>query len=338
MLLQLLSRAQTDIAERLSILATIIRSDKVDVAKLELSTAECCALIPQSRHATLRELYAVAKEEQRLRQTHPGWDRLTVHLPETTSATDAADQVPIARAEHKRSHAQMAYAGVQDENSAALGANSASSSNGAYLAQSSKRARGPHGHHNGLRPSLGQVSTNVGYPAGYSSPFTTAPQTFATRGDMAPVQQYAQHHAQQQQQQQQQALFASHSLYAHDQYSAAGQEYRSPNPDDSLGGGGRFPHHLAPILGHSQSHSSQGAASPMISPQPYTSDPYYGTSAARGYMHQQQLEFMQQQQQHHGGQPPQTAQSSHQGFYDSQYVGGPAQDSWGQSFSATTAN
>ena len=54
-------------SERLNLLTCILRSPLVNVSRLELSTAEAAAFISRPRLAILREVYLVAKEEERRR-------------------------------------------------------------------------------------------------------------------------------------------------------------------------------------------------------------------------------------------------------------------------------
>jgi hypothetical protein len=55
-------------SERLTLLCSIVRSPLITAARLELSTAEAAAFISRPRQAILREVYLVAKEEERRRQ------------------------------------------------------------------------------------------------------------------------------------------------------------------------------------------------------------------------------------------------------------------------------
>jgi hypothetical protein len=64
----LVGRAALTIAERLALLASIIRSPLISVSRLELSTAEAAAFISRPRLAVLREVYLVGKEEERRRK------------------------------------------------------------------------------------------------------------------------------------------------------------------------------------------------------------------------------------------------------------------------------
>ena len=54
--------------ERLTLLSNIVRSPLITVSRLELSTAEAAAFISRPRLAILREVYLVAKEEERCRK------------------------------------------------------------------------------------------------------------------------------------------------------------------------------------------------------------------------------------------------------------------------------
>ncbi|KTW28328.1 uncharacterized protein T551_02747 [Pneumocystis jirovecii RU7] len=53
--------------ERINLLLTILRCSKIPVSRLELATAEISAFIPADKTILLREIYQVAREEERLR-------------------------------------------------------------------------------------------------------------------------------------------------------------------------------------------------------------------------------------------------------------------------------
>lgn len=62
----------TGIAERLELALAILRSPLVKVNKLEISTAENLAYIAPGKMKILREIYKVAKEDERLREAGDG--------------------------------------------------------------------------------------------------------------------------------------------------------------------------------------------------------------------------------------------------------------------------
>lgn len=51
---------------------TILGSGRVELAKLEMASAEQAAHLAEDKMEILRDIYIVAKEEQRLRATWPG--------------------------------------------------------------------------------------------------------------------------------------------------------------------------------------------------------------------------------------------------------------------------
>lgn len=57
-----------DSSERLTLLTSIVRSPLISVSRLELSTAEAGAFISGPRQSILREVYLVAKEEEKKRR------------------------------------------------------------------------------------------------------------------------------------------------------------------------------------------------------------------------------------------------------------------------------
>lgn len=58
----------TWLLERLTLLTSIVRSPLISVSRLELSTAEAGAFISGPRQSILREVYLVAKEEEKKRK------------------------------------------------------------------------------------------------------------------------------------------------------------------------------------------------------------------------------------------------------------------------------
>lgn len=85
--------------ERKKLLACIVRSPLVSVSRLELSTAEAAAFISPAKLAILREVYLVAKEEERKRQMGDTATELIVHLPNVPVSPSA-----VSPDGEKRSH------------------------------------------------------------------------------------------------------------------------------------------------------------------------------------------------------------------------------------------
>jgi hypothetical protein len=50
----------------------VLGAGKVPVGRLELASAEMAAFIPPDKMDVLKDIYTVAKEEERLRSTWPG--------------------------------------------------------------------------------------------------------------------------------------------------------------------------------------------------------------------------------------------------------------------------
>ncbi|KAK4688036.1 hypothetical protein P7C73_g2077, partial [Tremellales sp. Uapishka_1] len=153
-------------SERLTLLASIVRSPLITVSRLELSTAEASAFISRPRLSILREVYLVAKEEERRRQAGDLDSDLIVHLPNTPISP--SDVSPDSTSE-KRTHSQMEVDILEKENFSS------------YANHSQKRMKHPN------RLSALANSTQANYEA-YShaqqQPFSFAPQThiFANPG------------------------------------------------------------------------------------------------------------------------------------------------------------
>lgn len=79
--------------ERLTLLSSIVRSPLITVSRLELSTAEAAAFISRPRLAILREVYLVAKEEEK-KQTSKDTSPLVVHLPNLPVSPSAISPEP----------------------------------------------------------------------------------------------------------------------------------------------------------------------------------------------------------------------------------------------------
>lgn len=54
--------------ERLTLLLTMLRYEKIEISKLEQATSEVMVQIPKERIPLLEEIYRVAKQEERLRR------------------------------------------------------------------------------------------------------------------------------------------------------------------------------------------------------------------------------------------------------------------------------
>jgi hypothetical protein len=70
--LRLLRDGANDTTERTQILISLIRSSLAPISKLELSTAEQTAHISQPRMKILRDIYKVAKEDEKRRALGDG--------------------------------------------------------------------------------------------------------------------------------------------------------------------------------------------------------------------------------------------------------------------------
>ncbi|WWD15984.1 hypothetical protein CI109_100408 [Kwoniella shandongensis] len=282
--------------ERKQLLACILRSPLVSVARLELSTAEATAYISPPKVALLREIYIVAKEEERMRLAGESDQNLLVYLPNAPVSPSAVS--PDGGSE-KRSHNQ--FVADNKENVDMSMANP-------YSSHPQKR------HKHSGRPQTLAIPNQAGYDTSYTnspSPFNYAPSHLSGH-----VWREAPAHAL--------------SPYPHSGSEVAWSEYsRSPNPEaaDQQQQQPRAFHnnHLAPILNHGN------ATSPMDSPafghsaamQSSASAPgYYPRSAgSHSYMQQQQMDYLHQHQ--HQPQP--------EGFnYGSPYI---ADQSWDQGYS-----
>ena len=89
--------------ERLTLLSSIVRSPLITVSRLELSTAEAAAFISRPRLAILREVYLVAKEEERKRKDGDVTPDLVVQLPNVPVSPSEVSPAPS----EKRTHAQF---------------------------------------------------------------------------------------------------------------------------------------------------------------------------------------------------------------------------------------
>ena len=81
-------------AERLTLLSSIVKSPLITVSRLELSTAEAAAFISRPRLNILREVYLVAKEEERKRREGDMSTDLVVQLPNVPLSPSAVAASP----------------------------------------------------------------------------------------------------------------------------------------------------------------------------------------------------------------------------------------------------
>lgn len=58
--------------ERIRLMLAILCSGQVELAKLEMASAEQAARLGEDKMGILRDMYTVVKEEERLRATQPG--------------------------------------------------------------------------------------------------------------------------------------------------------------------------------------------------------------------------------------------------------------------------
>lgn len=85
--------------ERAQLLLALVRSPLVPVSKLELATAENSTYIPQNKMRILREVYRVAKEEERRRGTAEEWNDIELHVPVSPPSTLASKAVSTVNRE-----------------------------------------------------------------------------------------------------------------------------------------------------------------------------------------------------------------------------------------------
>ncbi|WVW83026.1 hypothetical protein I302_105043 [Kwoniella bestiolae CBS 10118] len=304
--------------ERKLLLMSIIRNPSVNVARLQLSTAETSALISASKLAILREIYIVAKEEERRRQAGDTTSDLTIELPITTS-----NGSPEPSAGEKRSHS--------DSNKENINYDLPHAHTHGHV---SKKAK----NHPRL-PALA-LSTQQQNQFTYDSPYTTSPSPFAFT-TAAPAPQHLSPHVWGETRLSNSATSSSStaalSPYGYATSDVHSEYSRSPNPEHQQQQQQQQQrqysnqHHLAPILTH-HGHS-HGATSPAID-SPYSiqgqgSAGYFPQQQQQGqrglpngYMQQQQMEYLhhhhhqQQQQDAYGGfQSPYIAEQGWEGQY-----------------------
>ena len=249
----------------MTLLCSIVRSPLISVSRLELSTAEAGAFISRPRQSILREVYLVAKEEEKRRKENDLSSDLIVHLPHVpVSPSAVSPEGPEKRC------LSIYESSSQDKENVATTTTSAASS---YSTHSQKRKKH---HHNNPAPRLSALQPVTTNYDGYSQPFTFSPSASAWREPTS----------------------APAHLYSHEAY---GSDYgRSPNPDAER----YHPNHLAPILnhhhtGHSSAHSAHSHC-PIDSPAfPHSATLSNSGSAQNssyysrgGYMQQQQMDYL----------------------------------------------
>ena len=254
----------------------------ISVSRLELSTAEAAAFISRPRLAILREVYLVAKEEEKRRKENDTSD-LVVHLPNTPVSPSAVSPEGPEKVGGKRSYEILA-----DKENMPYAMNQAHA-----LGPGGKRLKSHHAHAARLAP----LTTGQAY---YEQPFTYAAQwrDMNTPSHLSP--------------------YPSELAYS----ANGSEYGRSPNPetvgvlptpptaasvDTRPYAAHSHPHHqhahgpshLAPILNHNHAHAHSPAESPAfpqtatLQPHSAASGTYYARSPAQSYMQQQQLDYLQ---------------------------------------------
>ncbi|OCF55689.1 hypothetical protein L486_06440 [Kwoniella mangroviensis CBS 10435] len=323
--------------ERKLLLMSIIRNPSVNVARLQLSTAETSALISASKLAILREIYIVAKEEERRRQIGDTSSDLTIELPIINQPSNASPEPAVG---DKRSHSSVTTSDNKENINYDL---SVQNGHGHASKKSKTHPRLP-----ALTLSAQQLNHNGGHGHGqytpYDSPYTTSPSPFAFTH--APHAQHLSPHVWGENRLSTSATSASStntatlSPYGYATSDVHSDYSRSPNPDQQQQQQQQRQytnqHHLAPILTHHPqgTANSNGAPSPVDSPFPIpgqgqpNSAGYYQAQQQNqrgiptGYMQQQQMEYLhhhhhhqQQQQEAYGFQSPYIAEQSWEGQY-----------------------
>jgi len=280
----------------------------ISVSRLELSTAEAAAFISRPRLAILREVYLVAKEEEKRRKENDTSD-LVVHLPNVPVSPSAMSPEGPEKVGGKRAYETSSLSLADKENIPYAMATGGGHGIGA------KRVKSQHAASRLAPLTTGQANY-------YEQPFTYAAQwrDLNTSTHLSP--------------------------YPSEMgYSAGGSEYgRSPNPE-TVGllptpataptvdtrpyaahphTHGAHPTHLAPILNHQHSHGHSPVDSPgfphtaTLQAHPSANGTYYARSPApQSYMQQQQLEYLQAHGQHYDYGSPYLAEG---GAWDVQFA------------------
>jgi hypothetical protein len=242
-------------------LSAIVRSSLITVSRLELSTAEAAAFISRPRLAILREVYLVAKEEEKRRLAGEMATDLIVHLPNVPVSPSAVS--PEAGSDGSKR--TFDAAGMDKENAIA------------YANQQAKRVKASHSHSH--RHAAGLAPLAASHTNYYDQPFTYAAHVHPSHLSPYPSEVY------------------SGSEYGRSpnpdgatlaQASTDGRPF-SAHPAHST--------HLAPLLNHSTHSPVDSPAFPQtatLAPPSAVSSAYYGRSpAGQSYMQQQQMEYLQ---------------------------------------------
>ncbi|ORY27182.1 hypothetical protein BCR39DRAFT_469578 [Naematelia encephala] len=245
--------------ERLTLLASIVRSPLISVSRLELSTAEAAAFISRPRLAILREVYLVAKEEEKRRASGDVTSDVVVHMPNLPVSPSAVSP----DAPEKRSH--------DKEN--VFSAGGPMSTTSVYEQHSAKRVKHVHApahlhahaqqqHAHRLAPLTISAYDN------YAHPFTFAPQAH---------------------------LSAPASAHLSPYPSDGGMPF-SPNPDGNPHPNHLAPI-LNPAHAHTPTIDPHSPAFPHASTMqnPNNGNNYF--PRGQGYLQQQQIEYLAQHQQ-----------------------------------------
>ena len=254
--------ALSDSLERLTLLSSIVRSPLITVSRLELSTAEAAAFISRPRLAILREVYLVAKEEEKRRKEGDMTSDLVVHLPYlpvSPSTVSPEGGIPGKRP----------YAFDQTDNKENVMAPSV------FLAHQQKRVKHTHPHTARLAPLTATHQPNFYEQQFYS----TAPTWRDANG--------------------QPSIAPPHLSPYPSELGFSGSEYvRSPNPDYAQHAGHLGPLLTHSQSQHSHSPADSPAFPPTASLVPPTaasasSAYYFRTPNGQSHMQQQQVEYLQ---------------------------------------------
>ncbi|WWC89976.1 uncharacterized protein L201_004905 [Kwoniella dendrophila CBS 6074] len=291
--------------ERKLLLMSIIRNSSVNVARLQLSTAETSALISASKLAILREIYIVAKEEERRRQNNDTTSDLIIELPIVKSQQQQQLTIgngsPEPLTGEKRLHSTLlTCSAVDNKENINYDLTTFNNNNGYHTTISSSKKQKTHPRLPGLTLSAqNQNQQQQHQPFGanngggglspYDSPYTTSPSPFAYTTSTS--QQHLSPHIWGENRLSTSASSStttsaggSHlSPYGYSNSDLHSDYSSSPNPElqqqqqQHPGLGQRQysnQHHLAPILTHHQHHSqSPNPHSPLDSPAYTTQQP-----------------------------------------------------------------
>ncbi|WRT67190.1 uncharacterized protein IL334_004156 [Kwoniella shivajii] len=316
--------------ERKLLLISIIRNASVNVARLQLSTAETSALISASKLAILREIYIVAKEEERRRQMGDTTSDLIIELPIIPQQTSNGSPEPAVKNE-KRSHSLMSISEDNKENINTYELAITANGQGYPTHVGKKHKSHPRlpalslsNHQQQLQQAQqAQQQLQQQQHQQYDSPYTTSPSPFA----YAPQPQHHQHQHQHNQHLQAHVwgetrinsatsstnshlspyAYATSDVHSNYSDSNSNSNSRSPNPDSNNGSQRQYQnqHHLAPLLNintNTHSHSHSPTPTTIDSPAfPHSATIQTAPGSAPYYPQQQQQRsnqggYMQQQQ------------------------------------------